>query len=74
MRHRVNEGCRVLGALKGVMKNRGLGMTVNPITPELLQPLCVFPAQVDAATAKFFFFFFFENAIARSWFKISSSI
>ena len=28
--HRVNEGCKVLGALKGVMKNRSLGMNVNP--------------------------------------------
>ena len=27
--HRVNEGCKVLGALKGVMKNRGLGMNVK---------------------------------------------
>ena len=26
--HRVNEGCKVLGALKGVMKNRGLRMNV----------------------------------------------
>ena len=26
---RVNEGCKVLGALKGVMKNRGLGMNVE---------------------------------------------
>ena len=26
---RVNEGCKVLGALKGVMKNRGLGMNVK---------------------------------------------
>ena len=26
MHHRVNEGCKVLGALKGVMKNRGLGI------------------------------------------------
>ena len=25
VRHKVNEGCKVLGALKGVMKNRGLG-------------------------------------------------
>ena len=34
MRHDgVNEGCKVLGALKGVMKNRGLGMNVNPFTP-----------------------------------------
>ena len=29
VRHRVNEGCKVLGTLKGVMKNRGLGMNVN---------------------------------------------
>ena len=27
--HRVNEGCKVLGALKGVMKNRGQGMNVR---------------------------------------------
>ena len=27
--HRVNEGCKMLGALKGVMKNRGLGMNVK---------------------------------------------
>ena len=27
--HRVNEGCKVLGALKGVMKNRGLGINVK---------------------------------------------
>ena len=26
VRHRVNEGCKMLGALKGVMKNRRLGM------------------------------------------------
>ena len=31
MRHRVNEGCKVLGALKGVMKNRGLGMNVEKV-------------------------------------------
>ena len=29
VRHRVNEGCKVLGALKGVMKNRGLGMNAK---------------------------------------------
>ena len=29
--HRVNEGCKVLGALKGVMKNRGLGMNVKKV-------------------------------------------
>ena len=29
--HRVNEGCKALGALKGVMKNRGLGMNVEKV-------------------------------------------
>ena len=29
MRHKVNKGCKVLGVLKGVMKNRGLGMNVK---------------------------------------------
>ena len=27
----VNEGCKVLGALKGVMMNRGLGMNVEKV-------------------------------------------
>ena len=31
VRHRVNEGCKVLGAIKGVMKNRGLGMDVKKV-------------------------------------------
>ena len=31
VRHIVNEGCKVLGALKGVMKNRGLGMNVKKV-------------------------------------------
>ena len=30
----VNEGCKVLGALKGVMKNRGLGMNVKKVLHE----------------------------------------
>ena len=34
VRHRVNEGCEVLGALKGVMKNRGLGMNVKKVLYE----------------------------------------
>ena len=34
VRHRVNEGCKVLGALKGVMKNRGLGMNVKKVLYE----------------------------------------
>ena len=32
--HRVNEGCKVLGALKGVMKNRGLEMNVKKVLYE----------------------------------------
>ena len=32
--HRVNEGCKVLGALKGVVKNRGLGMNVKKVLYE----------------------------------------
>ena len=32
--HRVNEGCAVLGALKGGMKNRGLGMNVKKVLYE----------------------------------------
>ena len=31
MRHRVNEGCKVLGALKAVMKNRVLRMNVKKV-------------------------------------------
>ena len=34
VRHRVNEGCKVLGALKGVRKNRGLGMYVKKVLYE----------------------------------------
>ena len=34
MHHRVIEGCKVLGALKGVMKNRGLGMNVKKVLYE----------------------------------------
>ena len=34
VRHRVNERCKVLGALKGVMKNIGLGMNVKKILYE----------------------------------------
>ena len=34
VRHRVNEGCKVLGAVKGVMKNRGLGINVKRVLYE----------------------------------------
>ena len=32
--HRVNEGCKVLGAVNGVIKNRGLGMNVKRVLYE----------------------------------------
>ena len=32
--HRVNEGCKMLGALKGVMKNKGLGLNVKKVLYE----------------------------------------
>ena len=32
--HRVNEGCKILGALEGVMKSRGLGMNVKKVLYE----------------------------------------
>ena len=41
MRHRVNEGCKVLGALKGVMKNRRLGMDVKEVLDEKVVMLTV---------------------------------
>ena len=34
VRHRVSKGCKVLGTLKGVMKNRGLGMNVKKVLYE----------------------------------------
>ena len=34
VRHRVSEGCKVLGSLKGVMKNSGLGMNVKKVLYE----------------------------------------
>ena len=34
VRHRMNEACNVLDALKGVMKNRGLGMNVKKVLYE----------------------------------------
>ena len=41
VRHRVNEGCKVLGALKGVMKNRGLGMNVKKVLDEKVDVLII---------------------------------
>ena len=43
MCHRVNEECKVLGALKEVMKNRGLGLNVKKVLYEkavLLTVMC----------------------------------
>ena len=34
VRHKANEGCKVLGALTGLMKNRGLGMNVKKVLYE----------------------------------------
>ena len=39
--HGVNEGCKVLGALKGVMKNRGLGMKVKKVLYEKVVVLTI---------------------------------
>ena len=41
VRHRVNEGCKVLWALKGVVKNRGLGMNVKKVLYEKVVVLTV---------------------------------
>ena len=41
MHHRVNERCKVLGALKGVVKNRGLGMNVKKALYERVVVLTV---------------------------------
>ena len=34
VKHRVNEGCKVLGAMRGVIKNRGLGMDIKRVLYE----------------------------------------
>ena len=39
--HRLNEGCKVLGALKGVMKNRRLGINVKKVLYEKVVMLTV---------------------------------
>ena len=41
MRYRVNERCKVLGAMKGVIKNRGLGMSVENVLYEKVVVLTV---------------------------------
>ena len=39
--HRVKEGCKVLGTMKGVMKCRGLGMNVKKVLYEKVNVLTV---------------------------------
>ena len=41
VRHRMNEGCKVMGVLKGVMKNRGLEMNVKKVLYEKVVVLTV---------------------------------
>ena len=38
----VNEGCKVLGALKGVMKNRGRGMNVKVLYEKVVVPTVMY--------------------------------
>ena len=45
VRHRANEGCKVLGALKGVMKNRGLGMNVKVLYEKVVVPTVMYGSQ-----------------------------
>ena len=45
MHHRVNEGCKVLGALKGVMKNRGLGMNVKVLYEKVVVPTVMYGSE-----------------------------
>ena len=42
MHYRVNERCKVLGALEGVMKNRGLGMNVKVLYKEVVVPTAMY--------------------------------
>ena len=46
VRHRVNEGCKMLGALKGVMKNRGLGITVKVLYEKVAVPTVMYGSRV----------------------------
>ena len=41
--HRVNEGCKVLVALKGIMKNRGLGVNVKVLYEKVVVDCNVWP-------------------------------
>ena len=41
----MNEGCKVLGALKGVMKNRGLGMNVKVLYEQVVVPTVMYGSE-----------------------------
>lgn len=44
--HRVNEGCKMLGAMKGVIKGRGVGMSVKKVLYEkLIVPTVLYGAE-----------------------------
>ena len=43
--HRVNEGCKVLGALTGVMKNRGMGMNVKVLYEKMVMPTVMYSSK-----------------------------
>ena len=43
--HRVNEGCKVLDALKGVMKNIGLGMNVKVLYEKVVVPTVMYGSE-----------------------------
>ena len=43
--NRVNEGCKVLGALKGVMKNRGLGMNIKVLYEKVVVPTVMYGSE-----------------------------
>ena len=47
VRHRVNEGCKVLGAMNGVIKNRGLRMNVKKVLYErVIVPTVTYGSEV----------------------------
>ena len=44
--HRVNEGCKVLGTMKGIMKNRGLSINVKRVLYEkVIVPIATYGSE-----------------------------
>ena len=43
--HRVKEGCKTLGALKGVMKSRALGMNVKVLHEKVVVPTVMYGSE-----------------------------